>query len=65
MGYYNSVAYQAVSTTLPQGCSICTLVSVLYFPLPRKSIHIPKHGAKVEVWRLVAYHDSPVGGPTR
>ena len=40
IGYHNSVAYQAVSRTLPKGCSIGFVpwFLVLYFP-GKKKIH--------------------------
>ena len=64
---YNSVTCQAISTTLPEGCSIGYVpwFLVLYFVLPKTSTCIPKHDPKVEVWRLVAYHDSRMRCPTR
>ena len=67
IGYYNSAACQAVSITLPEGCSIgyVPLFLVFYFLLPKKSTGIPKHDPKVEVLHLVTYHDSPVRSPTR
>ena len=62
IGHYKSVAYQAVSITLPVGCSMvsCLVLSIA------KNIHwVPKQDPKVEVHHLVAYHFSPVGGQLR
>ena len=59
-----SVAYQAVSTTLPEACSsgFVHWFPVWYFLQPRIFTWVPKQDPKVEVQRLVAYHYSPVGG---
>ena len=67
IGYYKSVAYQAVSTNLPIRCSSgfvpCFLV--LYFLQSKKNLPIYQNmDPKVEACRLVAYYDSPVGGTT-
>ena len=58
------MAYQAVSTTLPEACSsgFVHWFPVWYFLQPRIFTRVPKPDPKVEVQRLVAYHYSPVGG---
>ena len=58
------MAYQAVSTTLPEACSsgFVHWFPVWYFLQPRIFTRVPKHGPQVEVRRLVAYHYSPMGG---
>ena len=50
------MAYQAVSTTLLK------LVVVVLYIKPRIFTWYQNKDPKVEVRRLVAYHDSPVGG---
>ena len=59
-----SVAYQAVSTTLPEGCSsgFVHRFPVWYFLQPRIFTGYQNTDPKVEVQCLVAYHYSPVGG---
>ena len=60
------MAYQAVSTTLPEACSsgFVHWFSVWYFLHTAKNIHLgtKTRDPKVEVQHLVAYHYSPVGG---
>ena len=59
------MAYQAVSTTLPEACSSGFIhwFPVWYFLQPRIFTHgYQNTDLKVEVRRLVAYHYSTVGG---
>ena len=45
IGHYKSVAYQAVSTTLPEGCSsgFVHWIPVWYFLQPSIFTQVPKH----------------------
>ena len=58
------MAYQAVSTTLPEACSsgFVHWFPVWYFLQPRIFTGYQNMDSKVVVRRLVAYHYSPVGG---
>ena len=60
-GRYKSVACQAVSITLPEGCSsgFVHWFPVWYFLQPRIFARVPNHGHG-----LVACHYIPVGGHT-
>ena len=56
------MTYQAVNITLPEGCSSSF---VHWFPVEYSQEYSPTYlnmDSNVEVWCLVAYHYSPVGG---
>ena len=58
------MAYQAVSTTLPEACSSGFVIGFQFgtFYSQEYSLRYQNTDPKVEVHRLVAYHYSPVGG---
>ena len=66
IGHYKSVASQAVSITLPEGCSsgFVHWLPAWYLLQPRIFTQVPKHGTPRLKYGLVAYHYSPVGGHT-
>ena len=60
------MAYQAVSTTLPEGCVVVVLYIGFQFGTFYSQEYSPGYqntDPKVEVPCLVAYHYSPVGCP--